>query len=67
MGSRILSVRMGEPRPWLVPDTRCWLYGHPWPGMVRLLVMTWTVSLIPGAASLAPVMVHLAPPGTASL
>ena len=44
-------------------QTRCWLYGHPRPGTVCLLATTWTVSLVPGTASLAPVMVHLAPPG----
>ena len=62
-GSRILSVRMGEPRPWLAPDTHgasCTVIHGPWPGTVRLLVTTWTVSL-------APVTVRLAPPGTASL
>ena len=43
--------------------TRCWLYGRPKPGTVGLLVTTWTVSLVPGTASLAAVMVRMAPPG----
>ena len=31
--------------------------------MIRLLATTWTVRLVLGTASLAPVMVRLAPPG----
>ena len=31
--------------------------------MIRLLATTWTVRLVLGTSSLAPVMVRLAPPG----